>query len=283
MMRNELIMSKLHKMTNILYFVCKIKVILEVWIQNYGCVVMKRYRFTLIELLVVVAIIGILASLLLPSLAKARDKAMTTVCLSNQRQVGVALMTYSSTDDGLLPEPGPSWGDIMGGESFLNTPSGSIAEQASGNVLFCPTGLADQRSAHQNNGGWNYIDLAESRRPWESFTGKFSWYGIVGRTDANAQNNWRYNTWMPGVNDPWPRVSFILSADSGLAIHDGSNHVNTYSGNGGRVAARHNSFESTNSLFYDGHARTYSQTVLLSSRSNNGNSDSEIVWRGSRK
>lgn len=248
-----------------------------------GRVKMKKYEFTLIELLVVVAIIGILASMLLPSLGKARDKARTAVCLSNQRQIGIALISYSSTEDSVLPEPGPSWGDVMGSESFLNTPAGTIQQQTSGNILYCPTGLSDERSAHQNNGGWDYVNLQESRRPWESFNGIFSWYGIVGSTSAGAQNSWRFNTWMPGVNDPWPRISFIIKASSALAVHDGSNHVNTSSGNGGRVAARHNSFSSTNSLFYDGHARTFKHNILLSTRANNGNSDSEIVWRGSRE
>lgn len=48
--------------------------------------------FTLIELLVVIAIIAILAAILFPVFARAREKARQTVCLSNQRQMGLAVL-----------------------------------------------------------------------------------------------------------------------------------------------------------------------------------------------
>ena len=60
---------------------------------------MSKSKFTLIELLVVVAIIGILASILMPSLQKARETAKTAVCKSNKKQVGIAVATYQTGHD----------------------------------------------------------------------------------------------------------------------------------------------------------------------------------------
>jgi len=54
----------------------------------------KRSGFSLIELLVVVAILGLLAALLLPAVSRAKHKAQKTVCISNQRQLGVALQSF---------------------------------------------------------------------------------------------------------------------------------------------------------------------------------------------
>jgi prepilin-type N-terminal cleavage/methylation domain-containing protein len=70
--------------------------------------------FTLVELLVVMAVIAVLSSLLLPVVAKGKSQAHATACLSNQRQINLALQMFADDHSGLLPGAGNTTGTGVG-------------------------------------------------------------------------------------------------------------------------------------------------------------------------
>jgi prepilin-type N-terminal cleavage/methylation domain-containing protein/prepilin-type processing-associated H-X9-DG protein len=79
--------------------------------------------FTLIELLVVIAIIAILAAILFPVFAKAREKARQTACLNNQKQIATAMLMYAQDHEELLPTADNAWGAISMDKGVLICPT----------------------------------------------------------------------------------------------------------------------------------------------------------------
>jgi len=102
---------------------------------------MRRVGFTLIELLVVIAIIAILAAILFPVFAKAREKARQTSCLNNLRQIALGVRMYADDCDGVMPYVQQSviWGQVgsLGLYSWLQVIQPYIKNTQ---IYLCPSG-----------------------------------------------------------------------------------------------------------------------------------------------
>ena len=117
---------------------------------------MKK-KFTLIELLVVVAIIGILASMLMPSLSKAREASLRAVCISNLKQISIAYVFYSDENNEYYVQHS-NWGTSIGRESGNTSGNGNriINDYVdTTQIAECPSDKGDELWGH--DGSYKYI------------------------------------------------------------------------------------------------------------------------------
>ncbi len=106
----------------------------------------KMRGFTLLELLVVIAIIAMLSSILLPALSKAREKGRQSVCISNLKQIGLAMQMYTQNYDGYFcptyygsPWPVDTWWDFATTDGWATYEPGLLGDYLTDKVYECPS------------------------------------------------------------------------------------------------------------------------------------------------
>lgn len=225
----------------------------------------SRRAFTLIELLVVIAIIAILAAILFPVFAQARDKARSVSCLSNMRQLGTALQMYlQDYDEKVLPRyqacpstgpTGPTqklWTDTL--MPYIKSQGIFVCASASN------TNYSDQWTQ------WNStIDIKNNRgRLSVGYNQTISgWYYAT----ANGCGDMILPS-LPQIQVPAKNVMFADSVSGDIAggfrgylMGNTGLNVPYTATSAGSIGARHS--EGTNLTFFDGHAKWYKGTALL--------------------
>jgi len=236
---------------------------------------MRRRGFTLIELLVVIAIIAILAAILFPVFAQAREKARTTQCVSNMRNIGTAVMLYAQDYDEKLPFnysytwPGQAelwwWQDLC--RPYVKNEQVYTCPSMSPNIRYTfrrppgtPNPLIKDYIANAQ-GGARYVNRnpafwgSQARGPfinnWMNDSISLAQIEDVAGTIAIFDGFRSFEIWALEQTDAW------FNAGYGPAFVGGAPNNNPPTGH---VHKRHN--EGFNATFCDGHAKWIKNSTL---------------------
>jgi prepilin-type processing-associated H-X9-DG protein/prepilin-type N-terminal cleavage/methylation domain-containing protein len=225
---------------------------------------MKK-NFTLIELLVVIAIIAILASMLLPALNQARDKAKAIKCISNLKQIGLGTVSYGNDyDDWLVPQQ--DWqlrmfARILVNCNYIPAPNNDYKGSVYTNGLYDwnlkPAGVFACPADSSKLSGANWIEP-------DGYNWMGAHYGInkhisyINRSPSNA--NYR---WFKTNRIPQSSKTFLIADAHGTgsaSIRSGTWSTSLDLSTIGAPDPRHQN--SANMLYVDGHAANQKTPVL---------------------
>ncbi len=196
---------------------------------------LKKSGFTLIELLVVIAIIAILAAILFPVFARAREKARQTTCTSNQRQIVASVQMYSQDHDEMMPSTSTIWAAIKVDPGVLvcptlgkSTPNGygynaNIAEIAIGQLPSPDTTFVtfDSPSGLANNLAYTIADVDI----------RHSGKAIYGALDGHVDVSTNFLPLNQATQDLFAGVQVDPANATGTPVYAGANGLT--SGQGG--------------------------------------------------
>jgi prepilin-type N-terminal cleavage/methylation domain-containing protein/prepilin-type processing-associated H-X9-DG protein len=206
--------------------------------------------FTLIELLTVIAIIGILAAIIIPTVGRVRDTARTSQCVSNMRQVAMAMRMYADDNKGNLPmgnAPGGGWSVQLA--PYL--PTGNFAG-ARNPVLICPTNDYESRSS-------STLPVAQTYSLGPGSAGLNTTESWVNDSNGNALRS------LSSIRNPtqavWlmeGHIQDIPNKTASSVIQRGGLATFVTGANTGTVAIRHGGDTRSNVAFGDASVRTTS-------------------------